>query len=285
MKEVTKQGDEKGKRILTKNYPYSENENNMDRLSMAFLSHVSHELRTPMNAIMGFTNILQQSEITEEEREEYLKLINQSGTNLIRFVDNLIELAMIESGNVLLRKESVNIVEFLNKIYNQLNTEKHQTEKSNIVILKNIDKEDITTLKTDGYYLEKAILNLALFMLHKNNEGIIEIGFSSRKNNIDFYVKDTDQNFQEEKICLLKRCTETRMISKSQEYKDSYGISLILAQKIIDAMEGNLWFCPNNVDGTTIHFSLPLAETRKNKKTKAMNHNMFGFPGMNAAMF
>ncbi len=284
MKEDIKQGGEKGKRV-SRNYPYSENEDDMERLSMAFLSHVSHELRTPMNAIMGFTNILQQSGVTDDEREEYLKLINQSGNNLIRFVDNLIELAIIESGNVSFRRESVNVEELFSKIYNQLNTEKHQAEKSNIVILKNIDSDNKTILKTDGYYLEKAILNLALFMLHKNNEGIIEIGFSSRKNNIVFYVKDTDHEVQQDKMRLLKRCTDKNMISKHQEYKDSYGISLILAQKIIETLEGQLWFCPNNLEGTTVHIALPMAEAKKNEKTRVINHNLFGFPGMNAAMF
>jgi PAS domain S-box-containing protein len=79
-----------------------------DKLKSAFLANMSHEIRTPMNAIIGFSDLLISDEYTEEEKIEFGNLIKNSGSSLLKLIDDIIDISIMEAGHLKMNKTSVN---------------------------------------------------------------------------------------------------------------------------------------------------------------------------------
>jgi PAS domain S-box-containing protein len=88
-----------------------------DRLKSAFLANMSHEIRTPMNGIMGFTNLLQETELTTEQLKEYVGIIQKSGKRMLDTVNDLIDISRIETGQVELELQETDLSEEINNFY------------------------------------------------------------------------------------------------------------------------------------------------------------------------
>ncbi|MFW5645470.1 MAG: response regulator, partial [Bacteroidota bacterium] len=88
-----------------------------DRLKTAFLENLSHEIRTPLNGILGFANLLKYEEVTEEQKLNYIKIIEDSGKYLVNIIDDLIEVSRIETGQFELRKEVFNLNDLLHELF------------------------------------------------------------------------------------------------------------------------------------------------------------------------
>ena len=88
-----------------------------DKLKSAFLMNLSHEIRTPMNAILGFSDLLSNSNLTEADKIEYIKVIQQSGQNLIEIIDDLVEMSKIDSQLIKPNLQSFNLDEFVKQIF------------------------------------------------------------------------------------------------------------------------------------------------------------------------
>ena len=83
---------------------------------MALLANMSHEIRTPLNAIVGFSSLLQEVE-NEEEREDYINIINKNNDLLLRLIEDILDLSKIESGIIDLKPEKFDFSECVQEIY------------------------------------------------------------------------------------------------------------------------------------------------------------------------
>ena len=92
-----------------------------DKLKTAFLSNMSHEIRTPMNAILGFSDLLTDPNITQDSQEKYIQLINNSSNVLLTIIEDIVDIARIEANEIKIRKESCNLHELLQNIYEDFN--------------------------------------------------------------------------------------------------------------------------------------------------------------------
>ena len=82
-----------------------ENKDKTDQLKTRFLSNISHELRTPMNAILGFSSLLNDHQLSHTKREEYMDHINQSSSRLLSVVEAMIDVSLIETGQLKIMNE------------------------------------------------------------------------------------------------------------------------------------------------------------------------------------
>ena len=87
-----------------------------DRLKSSFLANMSHEIRTPMNAILGFSDILLCHDLTREEKGIYLSQIKNSGENLLHIINDIVDISKIESNQLTIRKERIDLNTLLNNI-------------------------------------------------------------------------------------------------------------------------------------------------------------------------
>ena len=100
------------------------------RVKTRFLSNISHEIRTPMNAIIGFSHLLGDDEVDGDQREAYINHITKNSNSLLNMMDNLIDLTLIETGNLKLKEDEVEIYDLLNELYNSITwTDTGQTGK------------------------------------------------------------------------------------------------------------------------------------------------------------
>ena len=83
-----------------------------------FLSSMSHDIRTPLNAIIGYTNLMKQGKISDEDRDKYLDSIESSGKQLQELIDDVLEMSRIESGKLKLDEEPDDIVSMMEDLHN-----------------------------------------------------------------------------------------------------------------------------------------------------------------------
>lgn len=165
-----------------------------DKLKSSFLANMSHEIRTPMNAIIGFSNLLVDEECDKNSRNSYLNVVWQNCRTLASLIDNIVDIAKMQSNQIVIRERIFNVAGILNNIY---------IEYQDIVKVKgniNLDIDPVCRqkelkLKTDPFRLEQILKNLIDNAIKFTEKGKVEFGYHlkevSSENKIVFYVKDT----------------------------------------------------------------------------------------------
>lgn len=170
-----------------------------DRLKTAFLSNMSHEIRTPMNGILGFAELLADPLTTEKERFEYIKIINESGNQLLSIINDIIDIAKIESGQISLNIETVNICSVVQSMVSFF---KPIAEAKGVkFIFENLNIADSCTLKTDVVKIKQILTNIINNAIKFTNSGYIKFTYKPASNKTVFIVEDTgigmDYNIQQ----------------------------------------------------------------------------------------
>jgi signal transduction histidine kinase len=239
-----------------------ENRLKTERIKAKFLSSVSHELRTPMNAILGFSNLLIDKNVTTEKKEEYMEHINQSGNSLLTIVDSMIDASLLEVNELRINKERVNLNLLVQQVYHYYNIDKHKLGKDHIAILlnKGVRKEEFI-ITTDHYRLTQVLSSLLNNALKFTSKGIIEFGYSVREEDrkIQFFVKDSGKGVLAEKAGAIFNKFE----KQDEDYgttEGGVGLGLTLARGIIQLLGGDIWVESNIFHGSTFNFTIDYLE-------------------------
>jgi len=160
-----------------------------DKLKSAFLANLSHEIRTPMNGIIGFMNLLKLPDLTDEERDEYLKLINSSGSRLLSTLDDIIEISHIDSGLSTLNMIMVDLQTELIK-FSELCDNKARDKGLDYRININLT-DDKRNIKTDIKKLQRIIHHLLCNAIKFTESGSVSFNVYSEYEKIIISIKDT----------------------------------------------------------------------------------------------
>lgn len=162
-----------------------------DQMKKAFLANMNHEVRTPLNAIIGFSNLLSEDNLRDQDKRKYLELINENSENLLTIVGDLLDLSKIESGAMDLYPRKVNIKKLVKEVYDTSNLLKVEEEKTNLKITKKDDSgdEDLS-IYTDPYRLKQILYNLIINAIRNTDEGDINIGYKAVNNNISIFIEN-----------------------------------------------------------------------------------------------
>jgi signal transduction histidine kinase len=238
-----------------------ENKLKTERIKARFLSSVSHELRTPMNAILGFSNLLIDKNVTSEKKEEYMEHINQSGNSLLTIVDSMIDASLLEVNELKVNKERINLNMLVQQVYHYFNIDKHKLGKDHIAILlnKGIRKDDFI-ITTDHYRLTQVLSSLLSNALKFTSKGIIEFGYFLREDQkIQFFVKDSGKGILAGKAGAIFNKFE----KQDEDYgttEGGVGLGLTLAKGIIQLLGGDIWVESNIFNGSTFNFTIDYLE-------------------------
>ncbi|MFH1160955.1 MAG: hybrid sensor histidine kinase/response regulator [bacterium] len=231
-----------------------------DRLKSAFLATMSHELRTPLNAILGFSGLLDKN-TPGEEVERFARIIHEKGNILLKLVEDLFEITLIQTGEIRINKQEVNILSILAGLIAIAKRERVRLgkEKIGIRVIPANQMEDLV-LYTDPERVKQILVNLIKNALKFTREGSIEFGCRREiwksQQRISFYVKDTGIGISHENFKFIFNLF--RQVDESNTRPcHGAGIGLFISKRLTDLLGGELWVESKEGVGSTFFFSLP----------------------------
>jgi len=233
-----------------------------DRLKSAFLANMSHEIRTPMNAILGFGALLQDEEIGNDERNQFVDIINTSGYSLLEIINDIIEMSKIEAGQISINKKPTDVNQLVKTVYNQHSL---TANKKNIELRLTPDIfYNNQALLLDETKVKQILVNLINNAIKFTDEGFVELGYRILEKEIEFYVKDSGIGISEENHHLVfDRFNKITWDTDGKKVYPGTGLGLSISKAFVEKMNGKIWLTSEKGKGTTFNFIIPLETTEK----------------------
>lgn len=225
-----------------------------DELKTSFLANMSHEIRTPLNSIVGFSEMLTDPDYDPTQQFHIARMINLSGNNLLSIINNILEIARIEAGQVKTEKKLF----LVNSLIKQLEKENlfKSIEKGLELILDPENPQEDIYLQSDEGMIKQIMLNFISNALKFTRQGTIMIGFKVINNGIVFSVKDTGIGIApeyHEKIFEHFRQVEA---AYTRKYGGN-GLGLSISKGLVNLLGGEIWMQSEKGKGSTFYFSIP----------------------------
>jgi len=223
-----------------------------------FVSAVSHELRTPLTSIKGYASILMTGKIGDipPEVKERLEKINKHSDNLVKFINDLLDISRIESGRVemkLIRHDVASIIDNLRDLLTP------QMKDKNIQFTSELPK-DIPDLFVDISQIDRVFINLLSNAIKFTPlGGTITISAKAQNDFVLFEVTDTGIGMKEEDLSRLFS-QFYRVDNEINRNVKGTGLGLSLVKNIVEAHKGKIWVTSKVNAGTTFHFTLPIVK-------------------------
>lgn len=240
-----------------------------DQLKTAFLTNLSHEIRTPMNAIIGFSELLGEKEIDEEEKNNYIKIINKSGTNLVSIIDDLIEMSKIDSNQVKPNISSINLESCMNELYRSIAI---TIPKDKNIEFRLVEANYPLTgrILIDEIKLKQVLINLITNAVKFTNSGFVEFGYnkSTDGTQLHFFVKDSGLGIDKEDQPFI--FDRFRRVDSDYSIKvGGLGLGLAISKAYVHLLGGAIHLVSKIGKGSTFNFTIPLvADTDTSRKFK-----------------
>jgi len=235
-----------------------------DRLKSAFLANMSHEIRTPMNGILGFAGLLKEPNLTGEEQEEYIKVIEKSGARMLNIINDIVCISKVESGLMEVIVEETDINEQIKYIYTFFKPEAMQ--KGIQIGYNNALPAEEAIIRTDREKIYTILTNLIKNALKFTTSGAIEFGYEKKGKYFEFFVKDTGLGIlYEQKDFIFERFRQGSE-SLSRNYEGA-GLGLSISKAFVEMLGGKIWVESEFGKGSTFYFTIPCCPEAEEKNT------------------
>ncbi|MFO7603533.1 MAG: ATP-binding protein, partial [Gammaproteobacteria bacterium] len=218
-----------------------------------FLAAVSHELRTPLNAVMGFTQLLQDTPLTAEQKE-YLSMTYHSGEQLLKLINDLLDLSRIESGRFDLLVQSFNLREELNSMLGVLSI---KLAESGNVLRVNFAEDLPEVIEADPMRLRQVLINLLSNAIKFTEKGSIEFNVSCSAEWLTLEIKDSGKGIPEDKLEFVFG-KFNQVDSSASRAHGGAGLGLAISRRLVESMGGKISVRSKLHKGTTFAVELPL---------------------------
>ena len=225
-----------------------------DQLKSAFLANMSHEIRTPMNGIMGFAELLKEPQLSGNEQQQYIGMIEEGGVRLLNIINNLISISKVESGQMGISISETNISEQIEYVYYFL---KPKAESKRIkIFFKTILPLKAVIIKTDREKVYAVLTNLVNNAIKFTNEGSIEFGYEKKGNYLEFFVKDTGIGIPKDKRdAVFERFIQADIFDKGA--LQGAGLGLTISKAYVEMLGGKIWVESEEGKGSIFYFTIP----------------------------
>ncbi|MEO6189328.1 MAG: ATP-binding protein, partial [Saprospiraceae bacterium] len=234
---------------------------NAVKTKQQFLSNMSHEIRTPMNAIIGFTKVMLKTNISSKQ-SEYLHAIKISGDALIVLINDILDLAKVDSGKMIFEKTAFKMALSISAMLHLFET---KIQEKNLTLIKIYDPRIPSVLIGDPIRLHQIILNLLSNAVKFTNKGSITVNVrllseDSDIANIEFSVKDTGIGIASEKIDKIFEYFQQASSFTSRLYGGT-GLGLAIVKQLIEPQGGTIQVESELGKGSTFSFTMPFQKT------------------------
>jgi len=239
-----------------------------NRLKTAFMNNISHEVRTPLNGILGFSNLLTQPDITLEEKVQYYSLIKTSSNRLLDTITSYMDISMIASGNMEVKRKPFDLHKILNQLYDQF--QPLCAVKNLGLHLKTPAKTKGITLHADAELFQKILTNLLDNAAKFTHQGMIIFGYeiqstvttgltaeeSGNPVALEFYIKDTGIGISRESLSMIFDSFKQEELCPTRGHEGS-GLGLTIAQGLVQLLGGKIRVESAKDKGSTFFFTIP----------------------------
>lgn len=250
-----------------------------DRLKSAFLATMNHELRTPLNHVIGFSSLI--PDMTDDNSiKEFSELIHYSGLNLLKIIENIFELAMLEKSDVNIRIDEIFIRDIYIDLKKQIQDILSESKKGDNIQLEFKLDSSIVTKKiiTDKSKVKQVMSNIIKNAVKFTDKGTISLTVIQEKDNtLSIKVKDTGIGIPKDKQGIIFDFFRQVDDSHTRNY-EGVGIGLAISQKIAQIMDGSITVVSEPEKGSEFTFSFPFNLYMDEKIDNKQDNNRFVVP-------
>lgn len=220
-----------------------------DRMKSVFLANMSHEIRTPLNAIVGFSEIMALTE-NEEEKHEYLEIIQKNSNLLLQLINDILDLSRIESGKSEMHFQQVEIAGLVDEV-----EKVHQLKMKLNVDLRVVRPQGEFWTSTDRNRVMQVLFNFLSNAIKNTETGSITLGLKQEGDWLKLFVSDTGCGIPEEKLPQIFTRFE-----KLNDFVQGTGLGLSICKSIVERLGGRIEVSSVLGKGSTFALYLPYQE-------------------------
>lgn len=220
-----------------------------------FLANMSHEIRTPLGAILGFVELLQQPDLSREDMQRFISVISRNSKQLLRLVDDILDLTKVEAGKVIIEQLDFSLVQLLSDICCLMEIKAHN---------KGIDFEiELQTalpasVRSDPYRIRQILSNALSNAMKFTDQGCVRLVVAAYSDHLEIRVSDTGCGITEAQAKLLFQPFSQATTSTARKYGGT-GLGLVLTKRLAEALGGDYWLERSEPGkGSTFCARLPL---------------------------
>ncbi|HBB92299.1 MAG: hypothetical protein A2X22_08435 [Bacteroidetes bacterium GWF2_49_14] len=229
-----------------------------NELFPSYLSGLSHDIRTPLNSIIGFADLLKEQPVTKAEQRLYSKMVARSSRKLLDLMSNLIDLARIETGNLVIYDQRVILADLLEELTSEMDEMKGLYDKESIQTVYTISPDVPAEFRSDRNRVYQVVRILQENSLKFTSIGRItlEVGAPTKKT-LSFRIIDTGCGMSQATIDGLFELFPPADVLNGKKIK-SRGLSLLVVKKLCELLKGTIKIISEPGKGTAVTVTLPV---------------------------
>jgi signal transduction histidine kinase len=228
-----------------------------DRLKSVFLANMSHEIRTPLNGILGFSDLLQFQELSSDKRAHYHEIISSNSQQLLKIIDDIMDISMIESNQLKINKISFSVSNLFPDATDYFNNFMvfHNKEHLELIMEGFPDGAD-DCVYSDPARIQQVLYNLLSNGIKFTEKGYVKFGGKIEDNFILVYVADTGIGINPQIARLIFKAFRQGEETITRSYGGT-GLGLSISKGIIELLDGMIWIDFSYKEGALLCFSIP----------------------------
>jgi signal transduction histidine kinase len=225
-----------------------------DRLKSAFLANMSHEIRTPLNCIIGFSDLMLEPSFDRSKINEFAKMINVSGTNMLTIINDILDISKIESGQVSLNRIVFPVDDLISSVMEEMSVKAE--DKGIKMEIDTLNPQFQVLIYSDERKVKQVLINLVGNAIKFSKEGKIEIGYRAKDQSVTFHVKDMGIGIPEK----FHQKIFDRFCQVESDYTREYGgngLGLAISKSFVKLLGGEIWVNSEVGKGSVFYFRIP----------------------------